>query len=717
MRITKLIKLTDAAMRHTINIQALATVLNTADPAAILVIQRDPPQTSDTFISQLNELGIPTSELDAELLASSTAATLAEHILSELKAHNGRLPIISEEHIPGDEAYKNRFIGELAVALNVDEIQLWSRSHGFFTADPRIVEQAFTISELSYEEALELGHAGARALCPPLLAPARDAAIPIRIVSAVEPDGASTLIHRNVAKATIPVTGFSSISAVALLRLEGTGLLDSVGMAERVFRSLALARISILFISQTVSEHSISIAVAADKGEEAQRALQEEFSAECEAKELAPILAETDSAVVAVTGENMLGQAGVSAKLFHALGQNGINIRAIAQGSSERNISLIVAKRDEAKALNTLHDAFFLSPMKTVHLFLIGTGQVGATLLTQIKEQREVLAARGVQLRVVCLANSRKMLFNEQGIDLDNWAEAVESVGVASRLQELIDRVEQLNLSNSIFIDCTASEEVARTYEQLLSKSISVVTPNKKAHSGTSERYHTLRALASNADVKFYYETTVGAGLPVIGTLHDLLASGDQVQQVEAVLSGTLSYLFNSFTGEIPFSAIVREARERGFTEPDPRDDLSGTDVARKLLILSREIGWPLELDTISVESLVPECCEAGCSVEAFLDQLEDADAEFEARRAQAAAEDSVLRYIGRLRNGEASVSLQAVSRDHPFYQLSGSDNIIAFSTQRYLERPLVVQGPGAGTEVTAAGVLADVLRVVSYLE
>lgn len=604
----------------------------------------------------------------------------------------------------------------IGAALNAPEIELWTTVDGVMTADPRKVPKAITIAQLTYEEAMELCHFGAKIIHPPAMQPALDKLIPIRIKNLLSPTRPGSRVSEEQLPSSYQITGVSSISAIALFQLHGTGLIGVAGAAARLFDALSKASVNIILISQASSEHSICFATAPEVAERARRAVEEEFALEHAAHQVRVTGSVAEHAIVAVVGANMRNTPGISGKLFQALGKNGINVAAIAQGSSELNISVVVPKNDEKKALRALHDAFILSDVKTINLFVAGLGLVGSALLEQIGAQQPVFKERSLDLQIIGLTNSRKMRIDPQGIPISEWRASLERTPSKADIARFVDEMKQLNLPNTIFIDCTASSDVAAHYEGILSSSISIVTPNKRANSGSIADYRSFKRRAARANVKFFYETNVGAGLPVIGTLNDLIASGDEIIRIEAVLSGTLSYIFNSFKKGTTFSEIVRDAKAKGYTEPDPRDDLSGTDVARKLLILAREMGLELELPDIVVQSLVPEDCRSAKSVEEFFERLVRNDGSFETLRSQAEARGHTLRYIAKIEAGAARVALESVSTDHPFYSLSGSDNIISFVTKRYFERPLVVKGPGAGTDVTAAGVLADTLRAASYL-
>jgi aspartokinase/homoserine dehydrogenase 1 len=506
------------------------------------------------------------------------------------------------------------------------------------------------------------------------------------------------------------VTGISSINQVCLLTLQGSGLFGVPGIAARLFGALAQAGVNIVIITQGSSESSITFAVQPAQAKLAQKAAEKEFAYEIRENLVEHLKIEDNLAVVAIVGENMRYQPGVAGRLFSALGKNGINVVAIAQGSSELNVSVVIGAADETKALNAIHEAFFLSDTKTVHLFMVGVGLIGSTLIRQIEAQMPFLREkRNLEIRIAGLANSRKMVFDENGVDLNGWSEALDT-GENFSMPRFAEKMKALNLPNAIFIDNTASEEIAGFYEQILDASISISTPNKVAASSSWLQYRRLKQLADKRGVLWRYETNVGAGLPIITTLSDLIHSGDRILRIEGVLSGTLSYIFNHFKAGTKFSDIVREAKRRGLTEPDPREDLSGADVRRKLLILARESGLPLEMNDVQVENILPEACLSVRSVEEFFVELEKHDSHFDGLRARAEAEGKALRFVAKLEGTQAAVTLQAYDTAHPFYFLSGSDNMVVFTTERYRERPLVVRGPGAGAEVTAAGVFAELI-------
>ena len=605
----------------------------------------------------------------------------------------------------------------LGAALDVEVIEIWTDVDGILTSDPRVVKKAFTLPTVSYIEAMEMSHFGAKVIYPPTVQPAFAKSIPIRIKNTFNPSFEGTLISNKAESGNFIIKGISSIGDTALLNVQGGGMVGITGISGRLFSALARQQVNVILITQASSEFSISLAVDPIDSERAKEVIEEEFAHEIRGNKIEPVVIETGLSVVAVIGENMKENSGISAKLFSALGMNGVNVKAIAQGSSEYNISVVVKKSDLSKSLNALHEAFFLSDVKTLNLYIVGLGLIGKTLIKQIQNQSEYLAKKhSLTINLVGLANSKKMLLSNVSIEIENWEENWEKNGTETNLAEFVNTIKSYNLPNCVFVDNTSSKEVVTHYNDLLAASVSIVTPNKLANSGTYAEYKQLRKLAKKHGVKFLYETNVGAGLPVINTLEDLLTSGDEIIRIEAILSGTLSFIFNSFKEGVRFVDIVKEAKEKGFTEPDPRDDLSGMDVARKILILARDSGLELEPKDIEVENILPKSCNEAKTVDDFFVELENENQFFENRRKQAENEGKLLRFIATLENGKASVTLRAVDAAHPFYSLSGSDNIISFTTERYKERPLVIKGPGAGAEVTAAGVFADIVKVFHYL-
>lgn len=617
----------------------------------------------------------------------------------------------------GGSDYTASFFGS---ALRVEAIEIWTDVNGVLTADPRKVDQAFSIDHMTYEEAMEMSHFGARVIYPPTIVPAMEHRIPLRIKNTFEPDHSGTLIDEYGGKDDLhPVKGIASIKEIAVLTLEGGGLfgLGGASLTAKLFGILASEKITVILITQGSSQHALSFAVAPDQAKHTQRAIEREFDLEIRARLIEPIKVEKDLAVIAVIGENMRSRPGISARLFTSLGRNGINVRMTAQGSSERNISVIIDKDDEAKALQAVHEAFFLSDTFSLNIFMIGVGLIGSTLLEQFQKQAAYLREKMyMEVNVVALSNSKRMLFDRKGIAPDNWRDRLAAADEKADLEGFVKKMIQLNLPNSIFVDNTADDTIDRLYPEILNNSISISTPNKVAASSEYKSYEHLKAVADKRGVWFQYETNVGAGLPVITTVADLVNSGDRIRKIEGILSGSLSFIFNSYTEGSSFSDIVKEAGVKGFTEPDPRLDLSGKDVGRKLLILARESGIKMEADEIEIENILPQACLDAPDVPAFMKALEANDDHFEQLRKAAAEKGEFLRFIATLEGEKAFISLQSVGTDNPFYNLSGSDNMIVFTTDRYAERPLVIKGPGAGAEVTAAGVFAEIIRIGNLL-
>lgn len=596
--------------------------------------------------------------------------------------------------------------------LDAPELLIWTDVDGVLSANPKQVPEAVVLDELSYQEAMELAYFGAKVLHPSTIAPAISKRVHITIKNTFAPEVPGTAIHATP-NHKAPVKGFATIERAALLNLEGTTLIGVPGIAEKLFGALRQASVSVIMISQASSEHSICFVLPEDQIERAKAAVEGAFFAERLQGQLQSMEVVTGCSVLAAVGDGMAGATGVAARFFKALGDAQINIRAIAQGSSERNISVVIDGADTTRALRAVHAGFYLSA-QTLSVGLIGPGTVGRVLLEQLAAQAALLKRTfNVDLRIRGIATSNQMVLDDLGIDLERWPEALEG-GQPLDLEAFLSHVDADFLPHAVVIDCTASDLIASCYESWLKQGVHVITPNKKANTASMSSYRALRRPRQRAH--YLYETTVGAGLPIIHTVRDLVQTGDTVLEVEGVLSGTLSYLFNSFDGQQPFSALVKQAKALGYTEPDPREDLSGTDVARKLVILAREIGLELELDQVKISSLIPEGLEQG-SIEHFLTGLEDHDEAMQRRFEQAKAADQVLRFVGKIdEQGQASVSLQALPSSHPFARIQLTDNIVLFKTARYNKNPLVIQGPGAGPEVTAAGVFADLLRLASYL-
>lgn len=601
----------------------------------------------------------------------------------------------------------------LGAALDVEEIEIWTDVDGVMTADPRKVTHAFPVPEISYKEALEMSHFGAKVIYPPTIVPAMQKDIPIRIKNTFRPYEPGTFISNKRQTHSAFLCGISSIDKISLFRLEGSGMIGVCGVAMRLFGALAKQGISVIMISQGSSEHSICFAIDPPDAPQAKLVIEAEFALEQQAGLIEPLVIEEELSIIAAVGEEMRNTPGIAGRLFGALGRNAINVIAVAQGSSELNISIVIRRNDVAKALNVIHEEFFSAHNTVLHVFIVGTGLIGSTLLQQLKTVvPKIKRDYGLELKLVGLANSKKMHFDPNGFSPSNWEELLEKSTDKMEIDAFIKKMQETNLMHSVFVDCTASEKVASTYHTILESTISIVTPNKKANSGSFESYCALKELSKEHGVKFLYETNVGAGLPVISTVTNLLRSGDIILKIEAILSGTLSYLFNHFTEGRKFSDVVKEAQSRGFTEPDPRDDLNGQDVLRKLLILARESGYPLEIKDIKLEAFLPRECFQAASVSEFYTQLEKYNSKMEELRLDAAKESKVLRYVAKLDQGKATISLQAVGIGHPFYHLAGSDNVIALTTERYCVTPLVIKGQGAGAEVTAGEVLADIIRV-----
>jgi len=601
----------------------------------------------------------------------------------------------------------------IAAALDADVLEIWTDVNGFMTADPHVISGAYTIDELSYAEAMELCNFGAKVIYPPTIYPVCRRNIPILVKNTFNPTARGTEIVNELPAGTKAIKGISSIDDTALITIRGLGMVGVIGVNYRIFKTLAENGISVFLVSQASSENSTSIGVRNIDAAPACELLNREFSREIALGAIFPITAEMELATVAIVGENMKRNPGIAGKLFGVLGRNGINVIACAQGASETNISFVVQKESLRKSLNVIHDSFFLSEYQVLNLFICGVGTVGSSLLEQIRRQREKLMhERSLKLNVVGIARGRKALFNREGICLDNYREQLENAP-ASNTQILRDEVIRMNIFNSVFVDCTASADVAGLYLDFLDHNISVVAANKVAASEEYDKYLKLKNTARRRGIKFLFETNVGAGLPIINTINDLINSGDRILRIEAVVSGTLNFIFNNLSADCRLSDTIRLAKEKGYSEPDPRIDLSGKDVIRKLVILARESGYKLEQSDVECDLFIPQNMFEG-KIEDFWKRLPQLDAEFEERRKRVEKEGKRMRFVARLENGKGSVSLCEVNEYHPFYNLQGSNNIVLLTTERYKEYPMMIQGYGAGAAVTAAGVFADIMRIAN---
>lgn len=600
----------------------------------------------------------------------------------------------------------------LAAALQAEVLEIWTDVSGMMTADPRLSPNAKIIDSISYAEAMELSHFGAKVIYPPTLQPVMNRHIPLRIRNTFAPEDPGTLVQEGGLRSEGIITGISSINQIALLSLEGSGMVGIPGFSRRLFEALSQEQINVILITQGSSEHSICVGVATADAGRAKEAVDRMFVPEITLGKLEPLRAEADLSIVALVGENMKNHTGVSGRMFAALGRNGVNIRAIAQGSSEKNISAVIATTDVKKAVNVLHEEFFEATLRQINLFIAGTGQVGTRLLSQLAKQQDWLMREGrLQIRVTGIINSRTMRIEEEGIPLDQW-DTWLAEGPRADLGAFLQEIVRRNLRNSVWVDMTAHEAVAGVYDSLLRQSVAVVACNKIAASSGYERYRQLKELAREYNTRFLFETNVGAGLPVIATLNDLVHSGDRVRSIRAVLSGTLNFVFNHYDGSRPFAQVVRQAQAEGYTEPDPRLDLGGTDVMRKILILAREAGYPLEMAEVVNESFLPESCMQG-SVEDFYRELENQEPHFQALLKAAQEQGGKLKFVAQLEDGKATTGLRLIRPGEDLYHLYGKDNIVLFHTDRYPEQPLVIKGAGAGADVTASGVFADIMRAV----
>lgn len=614
----------------------------------------------------------------------------------------------------GGSDYTAAIIG---AAVGAEAVQIWTDVDGFMTADPRRVKKAYPLESISYEEAMELCYFGAKVIYPPTMLPAIDAQIPIMVKNTFNPTGAGTVVRARSDEGGGLIKGIASIGHTCLINLQGSGMIGSKGVSSRLFGALAMAGVNVMLITQASSEHSISIAIAPEEVEAAVEAIRQAFELELLRGKIEPPEVVDHLSILAVVGDHMRHTPGISGQLFQTLGRNAVNVVAIAQGSSERNISVVIEQKALSKALNAVHDALFLSSLKTVNAYLVGTGNIGATLINQLRDSAADLAERHhLQIRVMGITNSRKMLLSDgaEGLDLSHWKELLGQEGQPADINAFLAGAAEHNLANAVFVDNTSNAGIVEKYSEAFQAGLSVATCNKIGNSSGLEQYRRFRKTALGHGVQYHYETTVGAALPIIQTLNDLLMSGDKIVRIEAILSGTISYIFNHYEGDATFAEVVRKAQELGYTEPDPRDDLNGMDFSRKMLILAREMGLPLEMNSVAIESILPEACLQAPDIDRFYQSLEDAEDHFAAMKHGAAANGQKLRYIGVLEEGKIRIAPEAVDANHPFFGLGGSDNIIAFTTERYNQGPLVVKGPGAGPQVTAAGVYADIIKIAS---
>ncbi len=598
----------------------------------------------------------------------------------------------------------------VAAALNASNFEIWTDVSGMMTADPRLVSTAKVIPQISYQEAMELSHFGAKVIYPPTIQPVMKKQIPVWIKNTFSPNDEGTIIESATVKNSNSIRGISSINSVVLLSLEGSGMIGIPGFSKRLFEALASEKINVILITQGSSEHSICVGIDERNADLAKKTIDAYFAHEIETGKVEPLNVEKDLSIIALVGDNMKSHTGISGKMFGALGRNGVNVRAIAQGSSERNISAVISMLDVKKALNVLHEEFFETTYKQINLFIAGVGNVGSRLIAQLRQQNEYLQKNmRLQIRVIGIANSKKMLFNEEGIDTETWKSDLEK-GADMELNTFIETIRGMNMRNSVFVDVTANSDLAGMYDRLLEKSIGVVACNKVACSSSYKYYTRLKDLAREYNAPFLFETNVGAGLPVIGSLNDLVRSGDSVKRIEAVLSGTLNFVFNNYKGEQTFAEVVKQAQNEGYTEPDPRLDLSGKDVMRKIMILAREAGESLEMEDISNNTFMPPSCMEG-SVDDFYREMAKHEDHFKKLYNEASKAGNKLKFVARYQDGKASVGLQHIEPQHDLYHLYGKDNVVLFYTNRYSEQPLVIKGAGAGAEVTASGVFADIIR------
>lgn len=699
------------------------------------------PKTSDTIVSygeRLSSLIVSNVINEAQLFDSrefiKTVNQLNKHIvdfdLTNMLIQKKFSPLPKVSLVPGfisssKETGEVTNLGRggsdytasiLATALDASLLEIWTDVDGFMTADPRVISSAYVIDRLTFTEAMELCNFGAKVIYPPTIYPVYHKNIPIKILNTFNPTAPGTYISKERVKdeSKAIIKGISSINDTCLITVQGLGMVGVIGVNYRIFKTLAKNGISVFMVAQASSENNTTFAVRNADADLAVKVLDEEFALERSQGDMNDTVAEKDLATVAIVGENMKHTPGIAGKLFGTLGRAGISVIACAQGASETNISFVIKHKDLRKALNSIHDSFFLSEYKVLNLFIAGIGTVGGNLIEQIRvQQPKLMEQNGLKLNIVGISNSKKALICRSGISLENYREQLKLNGEDSNPDHLCDEIIKMNIFNSVFVDCTASPSVAALYERLLNNNISVVAANKEAASSPYENYMKLKDTARHRDIKFLFETNVGAGLPIINTMNDLINSGDHILKLEAVLSGTLNYIFNTISADIPFSKAILMAKESGYAEPDPRIDLSGKDVIRKLVILAREAGYPVEQSDVKRHLFIPDKYFNG-SLEDFWMNIRDTDSEFEKMRQELDAEGKRFRFVAKMENGKCEVGLEAVDSHHPFYELEGSNNIIMISTERYHDYPMIIKGYGAGADVTAAGVFADIISIAN---
>lgn len=683
--------------------------------------------SSQILVSRLQSLGIDAEWKDAREIiitdSNHTAATVDftatnNQVYEYFSKENNAITVVPG-FIASDANKRTTTLGRggsdftaaiIAAAVHADNLEIWTDVSGMMTADPRLVPTAKVIPRISYQEAMELSHFGAKVIYPPTIQPVMKKEIAVWIKNTFCPEDEGTLIENITIHNGKNIRGISSVNEIVLLSLEGSGMIGIPGFSKRLFEALAQEKINVILITQGSSEHSICVGIDQRNADVAKKSIDRTFSPEIEAGKVEPLVIESNLSIIALVGDNMKNHPGISGKMFGALGRNGVNVRAIAQGSSERNISAVISRNDVKKAINVLHEEFFETTYKQLHLFVVGVGNVGSKLLAQLHQQQTYLQEHlRLQIKVVGIANSKKMHFNDEGIDLLTWKDKIQQ-GEQMYIERFVENIELKNLRNTVFADITANDQIAHSYGSLLQRSVSIVACNKIACSSPYEYYKKLKDLAKEYNAQFLFETNVGAGLPVIGSLNDLLRSGDQVNRIEAVLSGTLNFVFNHYNGTKSFAEVVRQAQDEGYTEPDPRLDLSGTDVMRKIMILARESGEHLEMEDITNHSFMPPSCMKG-SVEDFYKEMANHEEHFSALYKEAATAGNKLKFVATYEKGKAAVGLQQIQPQHDLYHLYGKDNVVLFYTNRYVEQPLVVKGAGAGAEVTASGVFADIIR------